>query len=1321
MPAQHCSDGSNAAAMAAYRFIETAFLFPITPSTIMAELVEMWSSMKKKNIFGDVPTVEVPQSEAGAAGAIHGSLVSGSLTTTFTASQGLMLMVPNIYIWAGSNLPAVIHVSSRSLATHSSSLPPDHADVYACKDTGIAQLSSGNCQEAYDMATIAHLSAIKSQRAFMHFFEGFRVSHQFEDFEDVDSESLLPLIDFESLDKWRKNSAVDPEKPDGIGPATNREVFWQISEGQNPRVNSIPDNVNWVMQKYGEITGRKYKPFIYIGHPEATHIIVIMGCGSHTAEKVIKILADKGHKVGMIRVHLFRPFSFEYLSKEIPESVTDICVLDRCKTTGSVGEALYEDVLCAMNKAGRLQGMFTTMDQEKAQKGKIRKIIGGRYGICGTEFYPEHVVAALLQLGWRSGISEIDDCEPATEYRGKSGEFIVGIIDDVNGLTPPIPSTKDVNKLLAPNPELFKDEQLNPLMEYILYGLGSDGTIGACRNAMSIVSTLTKCHQQAYFEFDGKKSGGLTLSYMRFRLKNGPDQKDEKFNIYAGKINDQYQIKTAKFIACHTDSYIQKYPNMLDSLIDDGTGVFFLNTKLEWENTPDGLKLLEKELGPIFMKKLAEKRAKLVVADAYKIAEQVGLPGRINSITILFFFRYALGSLVSFEDAIKEMKNSVAITYKKKGQKVIDMNINAIDIGSKMVDTCEVKYPLEKWLNPGNEVCCEDPYLEKYKSCSELTKNIFVKADRREFEEIPVSAVEGLHSVVYPSGLSKFDKPNTAVKLPIWNEKNCIQCNVCSVVCPHQTIRPFLVTDYEVKNNLLPEGFEVVPLKGAKPTIPEKLPDCIPKLEGDLKYRIQISPMDCKGCGLCVSECLANKMSNGDSSKQALTLCNTSMQLVENENNKWKYATETLPAYGHAIFTSGEQKDLTNLRNAQFTHPYMEFNGACPGCQETQYMKMVTQAVDDIGSRLIVSCGVGCCLIWSHYGYWRPFIGLDDSLHECPSDQSKSIRGPAACGSLFEDNAEFGWGVTVGSEFRRNSLLERVKDVLSNENEVSKLPDGLKSMLVEWKDNFRDNSKTRKLERQIKDLLSKVDMSKFKLQTDFIPTLLRYSNFIPSRSYWIYAGDGWAYDIGFGGLDHVLHSNKPTKIMVFDNNQYANTGGQISKATPLGAMGKHAYGGVHVAQKRLAFMMMQAYKHVYVAQISIGYDRNHAYKCIREAEAYNGPALIVGYCPCIAHGITAKGGLACGVGMEEQRIAVETGLWPLFSRNPDKGGKIDIRFAEIKRDIDDLCSREQRWNFLKDRIPEEESAMVEDLRKDIRAHIAQLRVAGQLAPLEESE
>ena len=1095
-------DGNTAAAHVAYAFTEVAAIYPITPSSTMAELIDEWAAYDKKNIFGNIVKVAEMQSEAGAAGAVHGSLQSGALTTTFTASQGLLLMIPNMYKISGELLPGVFHVTARTLAAQALSIFGDHSDIYAVRQTGFAMLASGSVQEVMDLAGIAHLASIKTRVPFLHFFDGFRTSHEIQKIEVMDYEDLEKMIDYDALNAF-KNRALNPENSCTRGTAQNPDIFFQAREASNKYYETLDDTVNEYMQQISKITGREYKPFSYYGAPDAENIIIAMGSVTETIKEVIDYLGTKGEKVGLISVHLYRPFSAKYLFNVLPKSVRRIAVLDRTKEPGANGEPLYLDVRDVFyNRPG------------------APVIVGGRYGLSSKDTTPAQMLAVYENLKLP---------EP------KNG-FTVGIVDDVTFKSLPMGENVSVT---PPG-----------TIEAKFYGLGSDGTVGANKNSIKIIGDTTDMYSQAYFAYDSKKSGGITVSHLRFGNK---------------PIRSTYLINNADFVACHVPSYIHKY-DMLRGIKKGGT--FLLNTMMSKEevvkNLPDKMKL-----------DLAKNEINFYIINATEIAEKLGLGTRTNTIMQAAFFK--LANVIPYEKAVTEMKNAIKKSYGKKGDDVVKMNNAAVDSGAEGL--VKIDIPAE-WKT----IACKS---ETRADVPEFISKVMEPMNRQEGDLLPVSAFIDRPDGTFPAGTAAYEKRGIAVNVPEWIPENCIQCNQCAYVCPHAVIRPFLLDEKEV--SAAPKGIKLVDAKGKG-------------FEG-LKFKIQISPLDCTGCGNCAQVCPAKD--------KALVMKHLETQLSETEN--WNYMAEKV-TYKDNILPKN------TVKGSQFSQPLFEFSGACAGCGETPYIKLITQLV---GDRMMVANATGCSSI---YGGSAPAT---------PYCRNKAGQGPAWANSLFEDNAEYGFGMNLGVE----QMKIRINDLsLQYESEGSSAE--LKAFLKEWRENKNSAEKTKELKEKLIPLLEKDNAKSAK-------EILKLKQYIVKKSIWIFGGDGWAYDIGFGGLDHVIASGDDVNILVMDTEVYSNTGGQSSKATPTAAVAKFAASGKKIRKKDLGMIAM-SYGYVYVAQVSMGANQSQYLKAVLEAEAYPGPSLIIAYAPCINHGLRA----GMGKSQLEAKLAVECGYWSLYRYNP---------------------------------------------------------------------
>jgi len=1126
-------DGNTAAAQVAYWFSEQAAIYPITPSSPMAESVDEWSANGEKNLFGETVKVIEMQSEAGAAAAVHGSLQAGALTSTFTASQGLLLMIPNMYKIAGELLPAVFHVTARAIATQALSIFGDHQDVMACRQTGFAMLASSSVQEAHDMAAVAHLSAIKSSVPFVHFFDGFRTSHEIQKIEKLDPVELKKMISDKALEHFR-NRALNPNKPVTRGTAQNGDVYFQAREACNPYYEAIPDIVARYMGEIGELTGRHHLPFEYYGAKDARNIIVAMGSVCETACEVVDMLTAKGEKVGILSVHLYRPFSAKYFLRVLPKSVKRIAVLDRCKEPGSVGEPLFVDIKTTLADMGE----------------DAPYIIGGRYGLSSKDTTPAQILAVFENLKSK---------KPKTD-------FTIGITDDVTFKS--LPTVEEFS--------LAK----KGTYECKFYGLGSDGTVGANKNTIKIIGSHTPKYCQGYFDYDSKKSGGYTCSHLRFG-----DQ----------TITSPYLVSNADFIACHVPSYLQKY-DVLKGVKKNGT--FLLNSLWSVEETlkrvPDSVKQV-----------IAEKELKFYIINATKIAEEIGLGNRTNTILQSAFFK--ITGIIPYADAVTYMKKAIDKSYGKKGEKVVSMNYAAVDRGAEYE---EVPVPAE-WKS----------IHSKFRPASfdrlapEWVRNVADVVNAQNGNDVPVSAFTGeFADGTIPVGTAAYEKRGVASHVPAWDPEKCIQCNQCAYICPHAAIRPFLATEEELAKG--PAG-----IKSAQGKAQLK----------DYRFVIQVSPMDCTGCGNCVDVCLAKD--------KALVMETLESQAKEQANFDYLH---TSVGYRDNVVPKA-----ANLKNLQFAQPLFEFSGACSGCGETPYIKNITQM---FGDRMMIANATGCTSIYSA------------SFPSSPYCSDKNGRGPVWDNSLFEDAAEFGLGMRVGTERMRDTVANLMKQGL----ECPKCSSELKEQFEKWLSNRGNAAITREVADTIVPMMEECGC-------DTCKSLLKYKAYIAARSQWIFGGDGWGYDIGYGGLDHVLASGENVNIMVIDTEVYSNTGGQSSKATPAGAVAKFASSGKKVRKKDLGMMAM-SYGYVYVAQVAVGANQAQFFNAIKEAEAYDGPSLIIAYAPCINHGLKA----GMGHSQKEEKMAVECGYWHLYRFNPDA--------VDAGKNPFTLDSKEPDWTKFQDFI-----------------------------------
>ena len=1149
-------DGNQAAAYVAYAMCETAAIYPITPSSPMAELADEWAVQGVKNIFDTTMEVRELQSEAGAAGALHGALAAGNLSCTFTASQGLLLMIPNMYKIAGELLPTVFHVSARAVAGHALSIFGDHQDVMATRQTGFAMLASNSVQEALDLALVSHLATVESSIPFVHFFDGFRTSHEIQKVELIDYEDMAAALNWEKVRDFRDRS-LNPEHPHTRGTAQNPDIYFQAVEAINPYRDAVPGYVEDAMGKVKEITGREYKLFDYVGHPEAENVIVAMGSGCEAIEETIEKLVAEGERVGLVKVRLYRPFSIEHLGRAIPASCQQLTVLDRTKEGGAIGDPLYLDVCTALKE----------MNIELP-------VYAGRYGLGSKEFTPAMVKAVYDNM----------------KSLSPRHHFTVGIHDDVTRLS------LEVGESLDTTPE--------GTVQCKFWGLGSDGTVGANKQAIKIIGDKTDMYAQGYFAYDSKKSGGITVSHLRF-----------------GKspIKSTYLVEISDFIACHNPSYVKLY-DLLDGIREGGT--FLLNTSM-------GLEELEAELPAKLRRKIAQNNLKFYVIDGVKIAGEVGLGGRINMVMQTAFFK--LANVIPFEDAVKYLKESIKTAYGKKGDKIVNMNNAAVDQAE--ANLIEIKYP-ESWATAEDEA---DHEVFEPEFISEVVKPILAQKG----DDLPVSAFSP--DGRFPMGTSRFEKRGVAIMVPEWIKDNCIQCNQCSFVCPHSALRPVLADEEEMK--IAPESFETVEAKGKG-------------FEG-LNYRMQVNTLDCQGCGNCADICPAKE--------KALVMKPLATQ-TEKE----------VPNYDFSEIVSFKDRLMsrTTVKGSQFQQSLMEFSGACAGCGETPYVKVLTQL---FGERMIIANATGCSSIWGA------------SAPSTPYCENLEGHGPAWGNSLFEDAAEYGFGMEMAISNRRERLKQQMEQALELD-----ITDELKAALKGWIENKDDVAKSLEFGDQLRELLA-VEADNYELLLE----IEEQEDIFTKKSVWCFGGDGWAYDIGFGGLDHVLASGKDINILVMDTEVYSNTGGQASKATPLGSVAKFAAAGKHTAKKDLGRMMM-SYGYVYVASVSMGANKNQVMKAFIEAEAYPGPSLIIAYAPCINQGIR-KG---MGKTQYEGKLAVESGYWPLYRFDPrrEENGEnpLVVEYKEPDGTLQEFLSGENRYAMLERMLPEASKEMRAGIEKDCK-------------------
>ena len=1141
-------DGNQAAAHASYAYTEVAAIYPITPSSVMPEHVDEWATEGRKNIFGQTVQVTEMQSEAGAAGAVHGSLSAGALTTTFTASQGLLLMIPNLYKVAGEQLPGVFNVSARALASHALNIFGDHSDVYACRQTGAAMLCESSVQEVMDLTPVAHCAALKGKLPFINFFDGFRTSHEIQKIETWDYEDLKDLVDMDAIDAFR-NHALNPNHPCQRGSAQNPDIFFQAREACNPYYDAMPAIVQEYMDKVNEKIGTDYKLFNYYGAADAEKIIIAMGSVCDTIEETIDYLTAAGEKVGVVKVRLYRPFCAQALIDAIPDTVKYINVLDRTKEPGAQGEPLFLDVVSAL----------------KGSKFDAVPVNGGRYGLGSKDTTPAQIVAVF--------------------NNADKERFTIGINDDVTNLS------LEVGAPLVTTPE--------GTINCKFWGLGADGTVGANKNSIKIIGDNTDMYAQAYFDYDSKKSGGVTMSHLRFGKK---------------PIKSTYLIHKANFVACHNPSYVNKY-NMVQELVDGGT--FLLNCSWDMEG-------LEKHLPGQVKAFIADHNIKFYTIDGIKIGKEIGLGGRINTVLQSAFFK--LASIIPEEEAIDLMKKAAKATYGRKGDKIVQMNYDAIDAGAKQV--VEIEVP-ESWKS------CEDEglFTPEVKGGKDdvvaFVKNIQSKVNAQEGNTLPVSTFTDYADGSTPSGSAAYEKRGIAVDIPVWQSENCIQCNRCAYVCPHAVIRPVALTEEELAK--APEGTKAIDMIGMP----------------GMKFTMTVSAYDCTGCGSCVNVCPGKK------GEKALVMANMEENAAEQDIFDFGREIEVKPE------VVAKFKPET-VKGSQFKQPLLEFSGACAGCGETPYAKLITQL---FGDRMYIANATGCSSIWGN------------SSPSTPYTMNSKGQGPAWSNSLFEDNAEFGYGMLLAQKAIRKRLKEEVETVAASEQASAEV----KAACQEYLDTFACGITNGDATDKLVAALDGCDC-------DTCKDIVKNKDFLAKKSQWIFGGDGWAYDIGFGGVDHVLASGEDINIMVFDTEVYSNTGGQSSKATKTGATAQFAAGGKETKKKDLASMAM-SYGYVYVAQIAMGGDFNQTVKAIAEAEAYPGPSLIIAYAPCINHGI--KKGMSKA--QTEEQLAVECGYWNNFRFNPaaEKGSKFTLDSKQPKEeDYQAFLDGEVRYNALNRANPE---------------------------------
>ncbi|MBO5063291.1 MAG: pyruvate:ferredoxin (flavodoxin) oxidoreductase [Campylobacter sp.] len=1163
-------DGNEAAAYASYAFTEVAGIYPITPSSPMADFVDIWASEGKKNLFGMPVKVIEMQSEAGAAGTVHGSLQAGALTTTFTAAQGLLLKIPNMYKIAGQMLPGVIHVAARSLAAQALSIFGDHQDIYACRQTGFAMLATGSVQEVMDLAGVAHLSAIKGRVPFMHFFDGFRTSHEIQKIEVMDYSVFDRLLDKEAVEEFRRNS-MNPENPKIRGTAQNDDIYFQTRELTNKFYDAIPDIVAYYMDEISKVTGRKYAPFVYYGAPDATRVIVAMGSVTQTLEEVVDHLNSKGEKVGVLKVHLYRPFSIKHMFDVIPSTVEKIAVLDRTKEPGSLGEPLYLDIKAAYYG-----------------KENAPVIVGGRYGLSSKDVDPAQMIAIYENLNLDTP---------------KNG-FTVGIVDDVSFTSLPVGEKISLSD--------------SDCIECLFYGLGADGTVGANKNSIKIIGDKTDLYAQAYFAYDSKKSGGYTRSHLRFGKK---------------PIRSTYLVSNPHFIACSVAAYLDIY-DVVDGLRDGGT--FLLNSIWDAQKTVEKIPNKVKRI-------LAQKNANFYILNATKLAYEIGLGNRTNTIMQSAFFK--LSGIINYEEAQKYMKEYAYKTYHKKGDKIVEMNYKAIDEGASELVKIEID---PSWINLKDEI-----KEDKYKGSS-FVENIVKPMNAARGDSLPVSAFVGYEDGSFESGTTEFEKRGVGVMVPKWIGENCIQCNQCAFVCPHAVIRPFLIDENEMSN--APQG------------VKDRAIDAKGKELAGLKYKIQVSPLDCTGCELCAHECPSKEKS------LVMVPLNGEIEKGEQENADYLFKK---------VVYKDDLVNKQSVKGSGFAQPLFEFHGACPGCGETPYITLVTRL---FGEQLMVANATGCSSIYGGSAPSSPY-----------RKSNKTGNGVAWANSLFEDNAEFGMGMKIATA----TIRHRVENIMLNTKD--KAPNAIAALYNDWLANKEDRLVT----QSIRDTL--VPLLEANQDIQGAKELLSLKQYIAKKSQWIIGGDGWAYDIGYGGLDHVLASGENVNVLVLDTEVYSNTGGQSSKSSRSGSVAQFSASGKSVQKKDLGQISM-TYGNIFVAQINLNASQANVIKAITAAEAYDGPSLIIAYSPCIAHGI--KGGLT--MSGEQAELATACGYWPTYVYDPSlvAQGKNPLKITSKEPQWDryeEFLLNEVRYNSLKKINPQHADELFAQNLSDAKRRYRQLK------------
>ncbi|MFA4911364.1 MAG: pyruvate:ferredoxin (flavodoxin) oxidoreductase [Desulfobacteria bacterium] len=1152
-------EGNEAAAHVAYAMSEVAAIYPITPSSSMGEYCDEWAAYGRKNIFGQVMKMVEMQSEAGAAGAVHGVLSAGALATTFTASQGLLLMIPNMYKISGEVMPTVFHVSARAIAAHALSIFGDHSDINAVRQTGFCLLASSSVQEIMDLGLVAHLASIRSSLPFVHFFDGFRTSSEVQKIDIIDYSDMAELVDWDAIDDFR-TQAMNPEHPQLRGTAQNPDIFFQNREAANPFYDQVAYIVQDEMKKVGALVGRSYNLFDYVGDPEADRIIISMASSCDVIEETVNYLNGLGQRVGLVKVRLYLPFSVEHFLRALPATARRIAVMDRTKSPGALGEPLFQDV-CTV---------FYNREDAPA-------VVGGRYGLGSKDFTPTMVKAVFDNL--RSSVPK--------------NHFTVGIVDDVTY------TSLDLDTEIDPSPK--------GTVRCKFWGLGADGTVGANKNAIKIIGENTDMFSQGYFAYDAKKSGGITMSHLRFSPH---------------KIQSPYLLTKSDFIACHNPAFVNQY-DILEGIREEGS--FLLNSS--WS-----LKEMENELPNHMKRTIAQKRLSFYNIDAVKIASELGLGGRINMIMQTAFFQIA--NVIPPEEVFKYVKDAIKKTYGKKGDEIVRMNIDAVD---KTVSALKkIKVP-KSWASAGQEA-----YLEEDEP--EFVKDVVRPMLAQQGDKLPVSAFSP--DGIFPTGTTRYEKRGVAINVPEWQKDECIQCNQCSFVCPHAVIRPVLAREKDLRNS--PKDFTTVEGKGTE-------------LEG-LRYRIQVSPLDCVGCGNCADICPAKK--------KALIMKPLVTQ-TDTQIPNHKFSTE-LPVLDNLM-------SVSSVKGSQFRQPLFEFSGACPGCGETPYIKVVTQL---FGDRMMIANATGCSSI---YGGSAP---------TCPYTVNEKGHGPAWANSLFEDNAEYGFGMELAVTQRREKLAQMIREALNLD--ISK---ELKQAFQGWLENMNDADKSREYGHKIEEVIEKYLLDSRGAVNELILDISDMSDLLVKKSIWVFGGDGWAYDIGYGGLDHVIALGHDINIMVLDTEVYSNTGGQSSKSTPTGAVAKYAASGKPISKKDLGRMAM-TYGYVYVASVAMGANKNQLIKALSEAESYPGPSLIIAYSPCINHGIDM------GKSQNEQKLAVESGYWPLYRYNPKlkEEGKnpFILDSKDPKGNFREFLMGEVRYSSLVKTFPENAKTLFQKAEGEMR-------------------